>query len=144
VIASPELLNQNDPTNWLCAIASHMSSLLPSSSIQIATGGIGGSQYVGHEYNLLSKALNCSSIDIISVHGYMDYASQWTYYFPALLNESEEAGKKIMVEEWGVNTMSGDDSVAVQAEVFNGVGVPWVSFFYLISGDLYAVGTEFS
>jgi mannan endo-1,4-beta-mannosidase len=104
-----------------------MKHQLGSSDVQVATGGIGGSQYLGHEYNLLPRALNCSYIDIISVHGYMDQASQSAYYFPKLLDQAEIAGKNIMVEEWGVTTTPGDDSVPMQAQVFNNAGVPSVS-----------------
>ncbi|KAH6674822.1 glycoside hydrolase superfamily [Halenospora varia] len=126
MIASPDLLKQDDPTNWLCFQAQNMKKYLRIPGISVATGGIGGSQYVGHEYNLLPKALKCSSIDIMSVHGYMDQASQWAYYFPKLLTQTEAAGKNIMVEEWGVNTIPGDDSVETQAQVFNNAGVPWL------------------
>jgi mannan endo-1,4-beta-mannosidase len=104
-----------------------MKHQLGSSGVQVATGSVGGSQYVGHEYNLLPRAMNCSYIDIISVHGYMDQASQWAYYFPRLLDQAEAVGKNIMVEEWVVDTTPEDDSVALQAQVFNNAGVPWVS-----------------
>jgi mannan endo-1,4-beta-mannosidase len=129
MIASPDLLSENDPTNWLCSRAQDMKEHLGNSGVLVATGGIGGSQYVGHEYNLLPRALSCPHIDIISVHGYMDQASQWAYYFPKLLDQAEAAGKNIIVEEWGVNTTPGDDSVATQAQVFNNAGVPWVIYW---------------
>lgn len=89
------------------------------------TGGIGGSQYSGHEYNLLDKALKCDGIDIISVHGYMTQASQWSAYMPSLAKQANSAGKKLFVEEWGVGTGSSYDSIAKQAAVFNNAGVPW-------------------
>jgi len=105
-----------------------MQSLIRGSGVKIATGGVGGSEYCcDHEYNLLPAALNCSAIDIISVHGYMDQASQWQYFFPTLNEQAAAAGKLLVVEEWGVNTNPTDDSVATQAAVFNGAGVPWVS-----------------
>ena len=38
-----------------------------------------------------------------------------------------------MVEEWGVGTTPGNEPVAVQAEVFDDAGVPWVSFSLILS-----------
>jgi len=79
MIASKDLLRANDPTNWLCERACKMQELIGNSGIKIATGGIGGSQYSGHEYNMLPKALNCSAIDIMSIHGCEFYleATRW-------------------------------------------------------------------
>lgn len=127
MIASEDLLNADDPSNWLCERASKLKDLIRGSGVRIATGGIGGSQYSGHEYNLLDRALKCPAIDIMSVHGYMDQASQWAYFFPALSNQAAASGKHCMVEEWGVNTTPTNDDVAAQAAVFNSAGVPWVS-----------------
>lgn len=126
MIASPDILAANDPGNWLCGRATAMRSVLGSSAVKVATGGIGGSQYDGHEYNLLSAALKCDAIDIMSVHGYMTKASQWQEFFPSLATQGAAAGKLVMVEEWGVGTGSGYDSPAVQSQVFDAAGVPWV------------------
>lgn len=38
-------------------------------AVKISTGGVGGSQYDGHEYNLIDKVLYCSAVDLIAVHG---------------------------------------------------------------------------
>ncbi|TAQ86447.1 hypothetical protein B7494_g5223 [Chlorociboria aeruginascens] len=132
IIASPDLLTGNDPTNWLCSRASALKSIPHSSKILVATGGVGGSQYSGHEYNLLAKALACPAIDIMSVHGYMTLASQWAFFFPALRDQAVAAGKLIMVEEWGVSTQSGSESVEVQAEVFEESGVPWLYWMTIL------------
>jgi mannan endo-1,4-beta-mannosidase len=69
MIASKGLLDGNDAANWLCTRAGKVRGILGSSTVKIATGGIGGSQYYGHAYNLLDKALKCEPIDIMSVHG---------------------------------------------------------------------------
>jgi len=71
----------------------------------------------------------------------MDTASQWAYFFPALNEQAAAAGKKCMVEEWGVNTTLGDDPVASQAAVFNSAGVPWVRtpLLLMYSTLMYAV-----
>jgi len=127
MIASSYLLESNDPGNWLCDRATYMQSIISGSGVQVATGGIGGSQYYGHEYNLLAKALDCDAINITSIHGYMATEKQWTPYVPALSDKAEAAGKLAMIEEWGVTTTPTDDSVSIQAELFNKYGVPWVS-----------------
>jgi mannan endo-1,4-beta-mannosidase len=69
LVASRDLLDANDPSNWLCERASKMRNIMVGSGVKIATGGVGGSQYSGHEYNLLAKALHCPTLDIMSVHG---------------------------------------------------------------------------
>jgi mannan endo-1,4-beta-mannosidase len=52
-----------------------LKKLLDSSTVKVATGGIGGSQICcNHEWNLLNKVLYCRAIDISSVHGYMGKA----------------------------------------------------------------------
>lgn len=152
MIASKDKLASNDPDDWLCGRASNIKTILGSSvctpspypwfhsetlrkqansvmswqqAVKIATGGIGGSEYSGHEYNTIDKALQCSAIDILSLHGYMTQASQWAAYVPKLADQAAAQGKKVMVEEWGVGTGSSYDSIAKQAAVFNSAGVPW-------------------
>jgi mannan endo-1,4-beta-mannosidase len=110
-----------------------MSPTVLSQAVKIATGGVGGSQYDGHEYNLVAKALECSAIDIMSVHGYMDQASNWGEFVPSLSDQAAAQGKHLMIEEWGVGTDSSMDSVADQAAVFNENGVPWL-YWMIISG----------
>lgn len=126
MIASKSLLEQNDPSGWLCARASKMRNILGSSTVQVSTGGIGGSQYSGHEYNLLPAALDCSDIDMLAIHAYMSTEVQWTPYVPKLSQTANDSGKLAFIEEWGVGTDSSDDSIAKQAALFNQHGVPWV------------------
>ncbi|KAH7370824.1 glycoside hydrolase superfamily [Rhexocercosporidium sp. MPI-PUGE-AT-0058] len=133
MIASPGKASSNDPDDWLCGRAGNMKKLIGSSGVTIATGGIGGSEYSGHEYNIIDKALYCSAIDILSVHGYMTKASQWGAYFPKLADKGAAQGKHVMVEEWGVGTDASYDSIATQAAVFNNAGVPWL-YWMIIPG----------
>ncbi|TVY27169.1 putative mannan endo-1,4-beta-mannosidase F [Lachnellula hyalina] len=133
MIASKDKLANNDPDDWLCGRANNMKTILGTSAVKIATGGIGGSEYSGHEYNIIDKALKCSAIDILSLHGYMTQASQWAAYVPKLADQAAAQGKKVMVEEWGVGTGSNYDSVAKQAAVFNNAGVPWL-YWMVIPG----------
>ncbi|RDW58655.1 hypothetical protein BP6252_13131 [Coleophoma cylindrospora] len=132
MIASPDLLTGNDPSDWLCNRATMMKSIIQNSGVGIATGGIGGSQYAGHEYNLLQKALDCPAIDIMSVHGYMSTKLQWTPYIPELSDQAAAAGKLCMLEEWGVTTGSGVDSVEKQAALFNQYGIPWLYWMVIL------------
>ncbi|TVY20786.1 Mannan endo-1,4-beta-mannosidase 1 [Lachnellula arida] len=133
MVASDDKLGSNDPDDWLCGRAGNMKKILGSSAVKIATGGIGGSEYSGHEYNTIDKALQCSAIDILSLHGYMTQASQWAAYVPKLADQAAAQGKKVMVEEWGVGTGSSYDSIAKQAAVFNDAGVPWL-YWMVIPG----------
>jgi mannan endo-1,4-beta-mannosidase len=72
LIEQIDLLNANDPDDWLCGRAGALKGLLGSSGVKVATGGVGGSQYCcDHEFNLLEKAVQCEAIDILSVHGYV-------------------------------------------------------------------------
>ncbi|CZR58020.1 uncharacterized protein PAC_07910 [Phialocephala subalpina] len=123
MIASPGKLQNNDPDDWICGRARNMKKVLGSSAVKVGTGGIGGSEYSGHEYNIINKSLYCSAIDILSVHGYMGQASQWAAYIPKLADQGAAQGKHVMVEEWGVGTDSSYDSIATQATVFNNAGV---------------------
>ncbi|XMA10362.1 hypothetical protein WAI453_003153 [Rhynchosporium graminicola] len=133
LIASPGKASNNDPDDWLCERASNMKKLIGSSGVKIATGGIGGSEYSGHELNIIDKALNCSAIDILAVHGYMTKASQWAAYIPKLADQGAAQGKLVMVEEWGVGNDSSYDSIAKQAAIFNDAGVPWL-YWMIIPG----------
>src|ERR1700712_5590741 len=69
----------------------------------------------------------------MSVHGYMDQASNWDEFVPSLSDQAAAQGKHLMIEEWGVGTDSSMDSVADQAAVFNENGVPWL-YWMIISG----------
>jgi mannan endo-1,4-beta-mannosidase len=130
LIRQLDKLNNNDPDDWLCGRAGALRNTLGSSSIKVATGGIGGSHYCcDHEFNTLQKAMQCDAIDILSMHGYMSKASDWAYYMTGdreVLTAARAAGKNIMIEEWGVST-DYQDSFETQVKVFNDAGVPWVS-----------------
>ncbi|KAF4303459.1 putative beta- -mannanase protein [Botryosphaeria dothidea] len=132
MINAVELLEKNDPDDWLCGRAGVLKGLIDKDSeVHVATGGIGGSHYCcDHEFNDLQKALYCDAIDIISVHGYMSKATDWAYFITgdaSILDAVEAAGtgKKVMLEEWGVAADS-QDGFEKQVAVFNGAGVPWL------------------
>ncbi|EKG10191.1 Glycoside hydrolase family 5 [Macrophomina phaseolina MS6] len=138
MINAVQLIQQNDPDDWLCGRAGVLKGLIgEDSGVKVATGGIGGSHYCcDHQFNDLPKALHCDAIDIISVHGYMSKAADWAYFITgdASVVDAVEAagtGKKIMVEEWGVgaDVIDGFDE---QVAVFNNAGVPWVSQAFIL------------
>ena len=59
--------SDNDPNDWLCGRAGNMKPIINNSGVKLATGGIGGDQ--SHGNNLMPKAIECSAIDLVSVHG---------------------------------------------------------------------------
>lgn len=130
MITNVDKLKANDPDDWLCGRATEMRKVLGNSSIKIATGGIGGSQYCcDHEFNMLDKALHCDAIDIMSVHGYMNKTTDWAYFITgdaSVVDQANEAEKLVMVEEWGVSEKYYDD-FDTQVDLFNVAGIPWVS-----------------
>lgn len=121
-------LSANDPDDWLCGRAGNMRPLL-NDDISINTGGIGGSQYCcDHAFNAIPKALACDAIDVISMHGYMDKASDWAYYIngsASVVAAAKAHNKLALVEEWGVKSTS-TDGFDRQVQVFNDNGVPWL------------------
>ncbi|KAF2737433.1 beta-1,3-mannanase [Polyplosphaeria fusca] len=128
MISSVGKLQANDPDDWLCGRAKSMRKVLGKSGVRVATGGIGGSHYVDHEFNLLDKALKCDAIDVMSVHGYMGKAQDWEYYMAgdkSVIAQAKKAGKLAMVEEWGVAADS-QDNFDKQVKVFNDAGEPWL------------------
>ncbi|KAF2816613.1 beta-1,3-mannanase [Mytilinidion resinicola] len=135
MIGAIDYLNGNDESDWLCGRAGNLKALLNGSGVKIATGGIGGSQYDGHEFNLLDKAIRCSAIDIMSVHGYMGTAANWAYFVGGdkdVISAAKNANKHVMIEEWGVDSKSTDD-FDKQAQVFNKAGIPWL-YWQVIPG----------
>ncbi|KAL6808482.1 glycoside hydrolase family 5 protein [Trichoderma sp. SZMC 28015] len=120
-----------DPSNWLCGRAQNFKKYITDSNIKVATGGIGGDQV--HGYNLLSKALTCSAIDIISIHAYVGDASTWGYLLPGFESTAAANNKLLHVEEWGVQTSYGSNFDA-QAASLNAQGIPW-TYWQMIPGS---------
>ena len=114
----------NDPSGWLCGRAKNMKSYIYDSNIKVATGGVGGD--ISHNYNMLPAALQCSSIDIMSVHAYVGSASSWGSYLPKYLAQCAANNKLLQIEEWGVAT-NYQDQFNTQVAAINAQGIPWVS-----------------
>ncbi|TVY71426.1 putative mannan endo-1,4-beta-mannosidase F [Lachnellula suecica] len=113
----------NDPSGWLCGRAANFKKYITSPNIKVATGGIGGDQ--SHNHNLISAALKCSSIDIMSIHGYIGDASTCTSLAPGWISTSASNNKLAHVEEWGVAT-SYKSNFDAQVSALNAQDIPWV------------------
>ncbi|GFP59156.1 probable mannan endo-1,4-beta-mannosidase F [Trichoderma asperellum] len=121
----------NDPSNWLCNRAANFKKYISDSNIKVATGGIGGDQ--SHGYNMLPKALSCSSIDLMSVHAYVGSASTWGSIMPGFEASAAANNKLVYVEEWGVATSYPSD-FNDQSAALNSIAYPWL-YWQMIPGD---------
>jgi mannan endo-1,4-beta-mannosidase len=131
----------NDPSNWLCGRAQNFRKNLQTTQIKVATGGIGGDQ--SHNFNMLSAALKCASIDLMSVHSYVGQASTWGSILPSFESQAAANNKLIYVEEWGVAT-SYPSNFNSQAAAINAQRYPWVRTLCLSSDfELYPSSTSF-
>ena len=101
----------------------NMKDIVGSSGVKLATGGIGGDQ--SHGNNLMPKAVQCSAIDLLSIHGYVGTANFWTATLPGWASTAEGANKLLYVEEFGVAT-SDSDNFDAQTAAVNSARVPWV------------------
>jgi len=97
-----DLAGENDPSDWLCGRAGKMADIIAGSGVKLATGGVGGDQ--SHGYNFMSKAIECSAIDMISMHGYVSTSSFWSFNLPTSVSTASANNKTFYVEEWGYNT----------------------------------------
>ena len=102
-----------------------MKRLITTSSVKVATGDVGGSEYENHEYNIIETVLCCSAIDILSFHGYMSSVGGWSPYIPSLEQTAAGQGKHVMVEEWGV---SANGEFGPEAASYNSNGIPGKSY----------------
>ncbi|KAI9703504.1 MAG: hypothetical protein M1820_005808 [Bogoriella megaspora] len=115
--------SNNDPSDWLCGRAGNMKLIINGSGVKLATGGIGGDQ--SHGNNLMPKAIECSAIDLVSIHAYVGTANFWSSNLPNLESTAAFHNKLLYVEEWGVSTDYADDFNS-QVAAINGAGVPWL------------------
>ena len=114
-----------------------MQKIINGSGVKITTGGVGGSQYDGHEYNLMSRAIYCDAIDIVSMHSYLT-TSQWGEFIPSSLNEAN--GKHLLIEEFGVGESCCDDQVPDSefnglVNLFNNNGIPFLYWEMVSAAD---------
>jgi mannan endo-1,4-beta-mannosidase len=117
----------DDPSDWLCGRAANFKNYITNSDIKVATGGIGGDW--SHGYNMLPAALQCSSIDLMSVHAYVGDASTWGYMLPGYESDAADNNKLVYVEEFGVATSYNSDFDS-QSAAINALAYPWVKFSF--------------
>lgn len=112
-----------DPHGWACGRARHLRSLLGSNTgTLVSTGGLGGD--ISHSCTFLDAVTKCDAVDAISVHRYASVPGQWSNALPGWINQSN--GKKVYIEEWGIDASKYDQKSAFVSEVnnMNSVGLP--------------------
>jgi mannan endo-1,4-beta-mannosidase len=84
--------------------------------IQISTGGLGGD--ISNDCTFVSAATSCDALDLIAVHKYggaqSSNANQWSNGAKGWISQAN--GKKVYVEEWGVNSKNTDPKTDFPAE----------------------------
>lgn len=137
-----EFASQNEgnvASDWLCGRAQTIKSQLGSgSAIAVATGGVAGSVQATESNPYLDWAdqvLQCSAIDIVSVHGYVGDDSSWDDVLKRALVAVRGAGKPIMVDEWSVGYQH--DKFYSQAFKINSYDVPWLQWEIIPGQETY-------
>ncbi|KAG7409852.1 hypothetical protein Forpe1208_v011078 [Fusarium oxysporum f. sp. rapae] len=118
----PSNCKNGDPSGWACGRATFMRNASLDSHILISTGGLGGD--FSHGCTFLPAVTQCKAIDAISVHRYASVPGKWSANLPNWLNQAN--GKKVYLEEWGVDSQKYDQKSAFVSEVndMNSAGLP--------------------
>ncbi|EWZ30500.1 hypothetical protein FOXYS1_5784 [Fusarium oxysporum] len=118
----PSNCKNGDPSGWACGRATFMRNAGLDSHILISTGGLGGD--FSHGCTFLPAVTQCKAIDAISVHRYASVPGKWSANLPNWLNQAN--GKKVYLEEWGVDSQQYDQKSAFVSEVndMNSAGLP--------------------
>ncbi|EXA35019.1 hypothetical protein FOQG_08867 [Fusarium oxysporum f. sp. raphani 54005] len=118
----PSNCKNGDPSGWACGRATFMRNAGLDSHILISTGGLGGD--FSHGCTFLPAVTQCKAIDAISVHRYASVPGMWGANLPNWLNQAN--GKKVYLEEWGVDSQQYDQKSAFVSEVndMNSAGLP--------------------
>lgn len=112
-----------DPYGWACGRAQHMRNVLGANNrILISTGGLGGD--ISHQCTFLPAVTQCNAVDAISVHRYASVPGRWSSSLGGWISQSN--GKKVFLEEWGIDASAYDQRSAFASEVadMNSVGLP--------------------
>lgn len=116
---------RGDPQGWACGRATHMRNRLGlNSRILISTGALGGD--FSHGCTFLPAVTNCAAIDAIAVHRYASVPGQWAANTASWLSLAN--GKKVFLEEWGIDQRSNNIQSAFPSEIaeMNRAGLPSV------------------
>lgn len=112
-----------DPYGWACGRARHLRNLLGSNTnTLISTGGLGGD--ISHECTFLPAVTDCDAIDAIAIHRYASVPGHWSSSLSNWLSQAK--GKKVFLEEWGIDASRYNQASAFASEVadMNSVGLP--------------------
>jgi hypothetical protein len=142
-------------TGWICDIATYLKQTVGLQGIAVATGAIGGSDSgdappATSGQNWPAEVFQCSSVDIISLHGYYAQSGSSNAGQPwcnllsqagVLVPEALKYGKLIMAEEWVYNGGSGSKTgdIQAQAHALNALGIPW-SYWDIMQGSESCAG----
>jgi mannan endo-1,4-beta-mannosidase len=112
-----------DPQGWVCGRAGHLRKLLGSNTATlVSTGGLGGD--ISHSCTFLATATQCDAVDVISIHRYASVPGKWSDSLSGWISQSK--GKKVYIEEWGIDSTKYDQKSAYASETknMNSVGLP--------------------
>ncbi|KAJ6195927.1 glycoside hydrolase superfamily [Bipolaris maydis] len=118
----PSQCQNGDPASWMCGRARHMRKAGLESRILISTGGLGGD--ISHGCTFLPAVTQCDAIDAISIHRCASVPGQWSANMPNWIKQAN--GKKVYLEEWGIDSQKYDQKEAFVSEVanMNSIGLP--------------------
>lgn len=112
-----------DPHGWACGRARKLRSLLGSNTgTLVSTGGLGGD--FSHSCTFLPAVTQCDAVDAISVHRYASVPGRWSDSLSGWISQAN--GKKVYLEEWGIDSTNYDQKSAFASETnnMNSVGLP--------------------
>ena len=112
-----------DPYGWACGRARQLRTLLGSNKATlVSTGGLGGD--ISHSCTFLPAVTKCDAVDAISIHRYASVPGRWSESLSGWISQSN--GKKVYIEEWGIDSTRYDQKSAFVSEVnnMNSVGLP--------------------
>ncbi|KAK9419445.1 putative mannan endo-1,4-beta-mannosidase [Seiridium unicorne] len=115
--AKASVCKDSNAAKWVCDRATHMRETLGSDNkIQVSTGGLGGD--ISNGCTFIESATSCKALDLIAVHKYAGAQSsnpgQWSGAAQSWISQAN--GKKVYVEEWGVNSKNTDPKTDFPAE----------------------------
>ncbi|KAK9781554.1 putative mannan endo-1,4-beta-mannosidase [Seiridium cardinale] len=114
--AKASVCKDSNAAKWVCDRATHMRETLGSNKIQVSTGGLGGD--ISNGCTFIESATSCEALDLIAVHKYAGAQSsnpgQWSGAAQSWISQAN--GKKVYVEEWGVNSKNTDPKTDFPAE----------------------------
>lgn len=119
----PSNCGNNDPYGWACGRARKLRSLLGSNAnTLVSTGGLGGD--ISHGCTFNTAVTQCDAVDAISIHRYASVPGRWSSSTSGWISQSN--GKKVYLEEWGIDSTKYDQKSNFVSEVndMNSVGLP--------------------